>query len=79
MTMKDRILEILREIRPEEDFASSTDFVADGLLDSFDVITLVSDLDRAYAISLDGSEIVAGNFRNVEAIEALLRRHGAGA
>ena len=70
------VLELLREIRPEEDFTASTDFVVDGLLDSFDVITLVSELDRKYAISIDGAQIVPENFRSVDAIESLLRRHG---
>jgi acyl carrier protein len=71
------ILEILQRVRPEEDFSRSDDFLADGLLDSFDLITLVSDLDKAYGISIDGTHIVPENFRNVAAIESLLRRNGA--
>lgn len=70
------VMEILREIRPEEDFTASSDFVDDGLLDSFDIITLVSELDKTWAISIDGAQIVPENFRSVGAIESLLRRHG---
>jgi acyl carrier protein len=69
--------EILKRIRPEFDFASSDNFISDGMLDSFDVITLVSELDKNYGISIRGVDIVPENFQNVRTIEALLRKHGA--
>jgi acyl carrier protein len=67
---------ILSQIRPEFDFSQSSDFFEDGLLDSFDLVTLVSELDKSYGISIDGMEIAPENFRNVAAIEALLARNG---
>jgi acyl carrier protein len=71
------IPEILKEIRPEFDFAASSDFIGDGMLDSFDVVTLVSALDKNYSISIPGTDIVPENFQNVQTIEALLRKTGA--
>lgn len=71
-----KILAILAQIRPEFDFSQSDDFFEDGMLDSFDLVTLVSDLDKAYGISIDGMDIVPDNFSNVGAIEALLTRSG---
>ncbi len=71
------IVEILKEIRPEFDFAVSSDFIADGMLDSFDVVTLVAALDKNYGISINGVDIVPENFKNTQAIEALLRKNGA--
>ena len=68
--------EIVQDIRPEFDFSISSDFIADGLLDSFDVITLVSALDKNYGISIDGAEIVPENFMNLKTIEILVRRNG---
>lgn len=73
--MKD-ILDILSGIRPEFDFAASQDYLADGMLDSFDMIMLVSELDKAYAIRIEGTEILPENFRNLQAIHGLLARHG---
>jgi len=70
------ILEILSRLRPEFDFASSDDYIADGMLDSIDVITLVSDLDRAFAICIAGVDILPENFRNLAAIRQLLSRYG---
>jgi acyl carrier protein len=66
--------EILGEIRPEFDFDNSQDFVGDGMLDSFDMITLVADLEKAYGISIPGVDIVPENFRNVAAIQQLVER-----
>jgi acyl carrier protein len=71
------VLDILTEIRPEFDFNTSKDFIADGLLDSFDMVTLVSALDKNWSISIQGTDIVPENFQNLESIEALLRKHGA--
>lgn len=71
-----KVLPILAQIRPEFDFSRSSDFFEDGMLDSFDLVTLVSELDKAYGISIDGMQIVPENFSNVGAIEALLMRNG---
>ena len=70
------LVDILKEIRPEFDFTTSNDFISDGMLDSFDVVTLVSTLDKTYGISIDGVDIVPENFKNVQTIEALLRKNG---
>lgn len=71
------VVAILAEIRPESNFVVSTDFIADGLLDSFDVMTLVATLDEHFGVSIDGVDIVPENFRDVQAIEALLTKCGA--
>ena len=70
------VLEILKEIRPEFDFATSQDFISDSMLDSFDMVTLVSALDKNYGISIDGTDIVPENFQNVETITSLIRKCG---
>ncbi len=70
------VAEILKEIRPEFDFPASSDFISDGMLDSFDMVTLVSALDKNYGISINGTDIVPENFQNLGAIEALLRKSG---
>ena len=69
------IAEILKEIRPEFDFTASQDFVGDGMLDSYDIVTLVSDLDKAYGISISGVDIVPENFQNIASIQNLLRKY----
>jgi acyl carrier protein len=70
------IVEILKEIRPEFDFTTSNDFMTDGMLDSFDMVTLVATLDKTFGISIPGTDIVPENFQNIGTIEALLRKCG---
>ena len=73
------VAEILKDIRPEFDFATSNDFMADGMLDSFDMVTLVAALDKNFGISIQGTDIVPENFKNLQTIEALLRQCGVSA
>jgi len=70
------VLEVLKGIRPEFDFTTSEDFIADGMLDSFDVITLISELDQTYGISIAGTDILPENVRSIAAIEKLLHKYG---
>ncbi len=71
-----KIMEILKEIRPEFDFSTSENFIEDGYLDSFDLVTLVSELDSVFEISIDGLDIVPENFETVEAIANVVRKNG---
>lgn len=73
------IIEVLSGIRPEFDFSASADFIAAGMLDSLDVITLVSDLDKNFGICIEGTDIVPENFSSLPAIRALLSKYGVSA
>lgn len=75
--MKEQIIKILTELRPEFDFNQDVNFIEEGMLDSFDVVNLVSDLDATFGISIDGIDILPENFATVEAIENLLKKNGA--
>lgn len=75
--MKEQIIKILTELRPEFDFNQDVDFIEEGMLDSFDVVNLVSELDSLFGISIDGVDILPENFASVEAIENLLKKNGA--
>ncbi|WP_294324216.1 acyl carrier protein [uncultured Chryseobacterium sp.] len=75
--MKDRIIKILNEVRPEFNFGTEINFISQGMLDSFDLVTLVTELDESFGISIDGTDILPQNFESVEAIEALLKKNGA--
>ncbi|MEO7044367.1 MAG: acyl carrier protein [Ferruginibacter sp.] len=72
--MRDKIIQILKDIRPEFDFTSAANFVEQGMLDSFDIISLVSSLDKEFSISIDGMDILPENFSSVEKIEDLLKK-----
>lgn len=70
-----RIEEILTGIRPEFNFSDSEDFISDGMLDSYDVLMLVAELDKTYGISIAGMDILPENLRNIASIEKLLAKY----
>lgn len=74
--MNDQIMTMLNEIRPEFDFTDSDDFVMDGLLDSFDIIALISMLEEKYECRIDGMDIVPENFSSIDFIIALVKKSG---
>ena len=71
--MREQIIKILTELRPEFDFTQEgVNFIEEGMLDSFDVVNLVDELDTTFGISIDGVDIIPENFASVEAIEVRL-------
>lgn len=72
----DKILDYLKELRPEYDFTESDNFIEDGYLDSFDITTLVADLEEEFGCMIDGVDVRADNFISIEAIAELVRKSG---
>lgn len=66
--MEEKIFSILKELRPEFDFEESDNFVEDGYLDSFDIVTLVSELETEFDIIIDGLDVLPENFETVKDI-----------
>ena len=75
--MEEKIVKILSGLRPEFDFTEKVDFIEEGMLDSFDIVSLISELDNAFGIIINGEDVVPENFSSVEAISGLLKRMGA--
>jgi acyl carrier protein len=72
--MEEKILQILRDVQPDFAFEDGVDFVEEGYLDSFDIVTLVSDLESEFNILISALEIVPENFGSVRAIAALVAK-----
>ncbi len=70
----DKILAILKENCPGIDFEKEKALVDEGLLDSFDVVAIVSDLTSEFDIDITINDIVPENFNSAEAIHALVER-----
>ena len=66
------IEKMLEDIRPDTDFSASANFAEDGLLDSFDIVTLVTMIDEKYGVDVDGRDILPENFSSAENIAALI-------
>lgn len=74
--MKEQVINILTELRPEFDFTQEgVNFIEEGMLDSFDMISLVSELDAQFGISIEGVDIVPENFGTIDDIIATIKRN----
>ena len=75
--MKQKIIQVLNDLRPEFDFAQEgVNFIEEGMLDSFDVVSLVDALDTEFNIVIDGIDIVPENFSSLDSIIELLKKNG---
>lgn len=72
--MEEQVLSILKELQPTFAFEEAADFVEDGYLDSFDVVTLVSELESRFSVVISALEIIPENFSSVKNICELVRR-----
>ena len=72
--MMDKLLEILKDLHPDVDFATATDLIDDGILDSLDIVTLVTEIDATLGVTIPAEEIVPENFNSAEALFALVER-----
>lgn len=72
--MKEQIFEILNDINEDVDYETETALVDDGVLDSFDLVSLVSELNSAFGINITVVDFVPENFNTLSAIVALVER-----
>lgn len=70
----DELLEILEDLAPDVDFENSEDLIDAHKLDSLTIITLISDIEDEFDITIPTVEIVPKNFNSVEAMMSLIER-----
>ena len=70
--MKKQIIEILSEICPGIDFETETALIDDGLIDSLDIVAVVTELMEAFDVELGVDDLTPENFNSVEVIEELI-------
>lgn len=70
----DKLLEILQGIRPDVDFENETELIDEGILDSFDVVSIISEIDDAFGVQIRINELEPENFNSVEAIWSLIQK-----
>ena len=68
----EQLLEILSDLHPDVDFESEDGLVDNGILDSLDIVTLITEINDAFDISIPAEEIIPENFNSAEALYALI-------
>ena len=70
----DKLLEILQGIRPDVDFENETELIDEGILDSFDVVSIISEIDDVFGVQIRINELEPEHFNSAEAIWSLIEK-----
>lgn len=70
----EKVMEILKELRPDVDFENCTTLIDDGILDSFDIVSLIGELTNAFDVEISFDDIDPENFNSAESIYALIQK-----
>ncbi|MBQ3229629.1 MAG: acyl carrier protein [Clostridia bacterium] len=68
------LLEILSELHPDVDFEAEENLVGDKILDSLDIVSLISEIDDKFDVTIPPEEIIPENFNSAKALYALICR-----
>ena len=70
----DELLEILSELHPEIDFETCDTLIDDKILDSFDIVTIISEINDQFDVTISAENITPENFNSAQALYELIER-----
>ena len=74
MEIKETLFRILADLHPDVDFETNESLIDEGVLDSLDIVTLISEINAELDITVPAEEIIPENFNSASALVALLTR-----
>ncbi len=74
MSMREELLEILEDIRPDTDFEGEEALIDDNILESLDIVALVGELNDAFDIEITVDELIPDNFNSVDRLLDMIER-----
>ena len=70
----EKLIEIMQNLHPDVDFETYDGLVDDGILDSLDIVTLITDINDAFDVSIPAEEILPENFNSAKVLWELIER-----
>lgn len=68
------IINILNEVKAGVDYEKEEHLISDGILASFDLVSLVAALNEEFDIEISITDLIPENFESVTAILNLVKR-----
>lgn len=68
----EELLEILNEIDPDIDYETATALIDDKMLDSFSIVSLVTEISDAFDIEISPKYLIPENFNSVQAMMKMI-------
>ena len=69
----EELLEILRDLHPEVDFETCDTLIDDKILDSFDIVSIIAEIEDQFDVVISAEKIVQENFNSAQALYALIQ------
>ncbi len=70
----EKLLKILNDLHPDVDFENNDSLIDDGILDSLDIVSLVTEIYAEFDVTIPAEEIVPENFNSAKALMALITK-----
>lgn len=70
----EELLKILEELHPEVDFENYETLVDDKILDSFDIISIISEVNEVFDVTISAEHIIPQNFNSAKALYKLIQK-----
>lgn len=70
----EQLINVLKTVRPDVDFENEKKLIDDGILDSFDIIQVVVELNEAFDVEINVEDLEPDNFNTVEAMWELIQK-----
>lgn len=70
----EELLEILTDLHPEVDFERCETLIDDKILDSFDIVSIISEICEQFDVTISAEHIIPQNFNSVKALYALIQK-----
>ena len=70
----EELLKLLESVRPDVDFETETELIDDGILDSMDVVSIISEIDDVFNVQIRITELDPDNFNSAKAMWDLIQK-----
>ena len=70
----EQLIAILKNMHPEVDFAVADDLIGEGVLDSLDIVTLITEINNTFEVSIPAEEVIPENFSSAASLWTLIER-----
>ena len=70
----ENLLSILEDLHPDVDFETCTTLIDDGIIDSFDIVSIISEVNDVFDVVIPPEEIAPENFNSAQALFELIER-----
>ena len=70
----DELIQILESIHPDVDFRTNERLIEDKILDSFDIVTLIAEINDTFDVAIPAEEIIPENFNSARKLYELIER-----